>query len=60
LTTVWEIKWRRKRWAGHVACMEKKRTIHRFLVGQPEEKRSCGERMDKENDDIEVQVKETG
>jgi len=40
--------------------MEKKRTIHRFLVGQPEEKRSCGERMDKENDDIEVQVKETG
>lgn len=32
----------------------KKRNTHRFLVGQPEEKRSLGEPIDKENDDIEV------
>ena len=42
------------RWAGNVACMQTKRTTHRFLVGKPEEKRSLGEPMDKENDDIEV------
>jgi len=48
------------RWAGNVACMEEKRTTHRFFVGKPEEKRPLGEPMDKQNGDTEVKVKETG
>ena len=40
--------------------MEKKRTTQRFFVGKPEEERPLGQPMDKQNDDIEVQVKETG
>jgi hypothetical protein len=38
----------------HVACMEKKGTTKRFLVGKSEEKRPLVEPMDKWNDDIEV------
>jgi hypothetical protein len=30
------IKWRRMRWAGHVARMEEKRHVYRLLVGKPE------------------------
>ena len=30
------IKSRRMRWAGHVACMGKKRVVCRVLVGKPE------------------------
>jgi hypothetical protein len=34
---VTEIKSRRKRWVGHVACMGEGRGVHRVLVGRPEE-----------------------
>jgi len=30
------------RWAGHVACMRKKRGSQKVLVGQPEGKRPLG------------------
>ena len=30
------IKSKRMRWAGHVACMEKRRGGYRILVGKPE------------------------
>ena len=30
------IKWRRMRWAGHVARMEGWRGVHKVLVGKPE------------------------
>jgi hypothetical protein len=30
------IKWRRMRWAGHVAWMGEKRNAYRLLVGKPE------------------------
>ena len=30
------IKSRRIRWAGHVACMEEGRDVHKVLVGKPE------------------------
>jgi hypothetical protein len=36
------IKWRRMRWAGHVARMGEKRNAYRLLVGKPEGKRPLG------------------
>ena len=36
------IKWRRTRWAGHVACMGERRDVDRFLVGKSEGKRQLG------------------
>ena len=36
------IKWRRMRWAGHVARMDEERVVYRVLVGKPEGKRSLG------------------
>ena len=33
------IKWRRMRWAGHVARMGERRDVYRVLVGKPEGKR---------------------
>jgi hypothetical protein len=36
------IKSRRMRWAGHVACMGKKRNSYRILMGKPERKRPLG------------------
>jgi hypothetical protein len=33
------IKWRRMRWAGHVARMGEKRNVYKLLVGKPEGKR---------------------
>ena len=35
---VWVIKWRRMRWAGHVARMGEGRGVYRVLVGKPEGK----------------------
>ena len=37
------IKSRRIRWVGHVACMRKRRGVCRFLVGQPEGKKTTWE-----------------
>jgi hypothetical protein len=34
-----QIKSRRMRWAGHVACMGEGRNVYRVLVGKPEGKR---------------------
>jgi len=39
---VWVIKWRRMRWAGHVARMGEGRGVYRVLVGEPEGKRPPG------------------
>jgi hypothetical protein len=36
------IKWRRMRWAGHVARMGEKRGAYRILVGRPEGKKPLG------------------
>jgi hypothetical protein len=36
------IKWRRMRWAGHVARMGEKRNSYRLLLGKPEGKRPLG------------------
>jgi len=37
------IKWRRMRWAGHVACMGEERGVYRVLVGKPEGRRPLWE-----------------
>jgi hypothetical protein len=37
-STIRIIKWRRMRWAGHVARMGEKRNVYRLLVGKPEGK----------------------
>ena len=36
------IKWRRMRWAGHVARMGEERGVYRLLVGKPEGRRPLG------------------
>jgi len=36
------IKWRRMRWAGHIACMGERRGVYRVLVGKPEGNRPLG------------------
>ena len=38
-----EIKSRRLRWAGHVACMEEGRGAHKVLVGKHERKNQWGD-----------------
>jgi hypothetical protein len=40
---VWVIKWRRMRWAGHVARMGEERGAYRVLVGKPEGKETTGD-----------------
>ena len=42
LNIVRVIKWRRMRWAGHVARMVEERGVYRILVGKPEGKRQLG------------------
>jgi len=36
------IKWRRMRWAGHVALMGDRRGVYRVLVGKPDGKSPLG------------------
>jgi hypothetical protein len=36
LSIIRMMKWRRMRWAGHVARMKEKRNAYRLLVGKPE------------------------
>jgi hypothetical protein len=42
LNIVRVVKWRRMRWAGHVARMVEGRGVHRVLVRKPEGKRPLG------------------
>ena len=39
------IKWRRMRWAGHVARMGERRGAYRVLVGKPEGNKPLGRPM---------------
>jgi hypothetical protein len=39
-----QIKSRRMRWVGHVACMGEKRNVVKVLMGKPEGKRPRGRR----------------
>jgi hypothetical protein len=52
------IKWRRMRWAGHVARMGEERGVYRVLVGKPEGKRSRGRPRRRWVDNIRTDLQE--
>jgi hypothetical protein len=54
------IKWRRMRWAGHVARLGDKSGVFRGLVGKPEGKRPPGRPKLRWQDNIKMDVQEVG
>jgi hypothetical protein len=54
------IKSRRMRWAGHVARMGEGRGVYRVLVGRPEDKRPLGRLRRRWEDNIKMDLGETG
>ena len=54
------IKWRRMRWAGHVARMGEERGVYRVLVGKPEGKRPMRRPRRSWVDDITMVLQEVG
>jgi len=56
--TVWVLKSRRMRWAGHVARMGERRGVYRVLVGNPEGKRPLGRARHRLEDNIKVDFEE--
>jgi hypothetical protein len=54
------IKSRRMRWAGHVARMGEGRGVYRVLVGRPEGKRPLGSPRRRCEDNIKMDLRETG
>jgi len=54
------IKLRRKRWAGHVACMGEERGVYRVLVGKPEGRRPLGRPRRRWVDNIRMDLQEVG
>jgi predicted CoA-binding protein len=48
------------RWAGHVACLGKKRNSYRVLVVNPEGKRLLGRPRCRWEDNIKMHLKEIG
>jgi len=58
--TVRVIKWRRMKWAGHVAFMGEERGVCRVLVGKPERKRPLGRPRHRWVDNIRMDLQEVG
>jgi hypothetical protein len=54
------MKLRRMREAGHVARMGEKRNAYRILVGKPEQKRPLGRPRRRWEDNIKMNLRETG
>ena len=54
------IKWRRRRWAGHVARMGVERGVYRVLVGKPEVKRPLGRPRRRWVENIRTDLQEVG
>jgi hypothetical protein len=57
---IWAIKSRRLRWAGHVACMGKRRSAYRALLGKPEGRRPLRRPRHKWEDHIKMDLREVG
>jgi hypothetical protein len=55
-----QIKSRKMRWAGHVACMGEERNVYRVLTGKPEGKRSLGRPRSRWEDGIRIDFSEIG
>ena len=54
------IKWRRMRWAGHVARMGEEKGVYRFLVGKPEGKRPLERYRCRWVENIKMDLQEVG
>jgi hypothetical protein len=54
------IKSRRMWWAGHVARVGEGRSVYRILVGRPESKRPLGRPRRRWEDNITMDLRETG
>ena len=54
------IKWRRVRWAGHVARMGEERGVYSVLVGKLEERRPLGRPRHRWVDNIRMDLQEVG
>ena len=54
------LKSRRLRWTGHVACMEQSRNAYRVLMGKPESKSPLGRLRCRWVDNIKVDLREVG
>ena len=54
------IKSKRMRLAGHVACMEEGRGVHKVLVGTPEGKRPLRRPRRRWEDNIKMDLEEVG
>ena len=52
------IKWRRMRWAGHVARMGEERVVYRVLVGKADGKRPLGRPRRRWVDNIRMDLQE--
>ena len=59
-STAQVIKWRRMRWAGHVARMGVRRVVYRVLVGKPDGKRPLGRTRHRWEDNIKTDLEEVG
>jgi hypothetical protein len=55
-----QIKSRRMRWAGHVACMGEDRKVYKVLVGNSERKRPLGRPRRRWEDGIRMDLREIG
>jgi hypothetical protein len=54
------IRARRLRWTGHVARMGEGRSVYRVLIGKPECKRPLGKPRRRREDNIRLDLGETG
>jgi len=54
------IKWRRMRWAGHVARMGEERGVYKVLLGKPEGKKPLGRPSRRWVDNIRMDLQEVG
>jgi hypothetical protein len=55
-----QVKSRRMRWAGHVACMGEERKVYKILVGKPEVKRPLGRPRRRWEVGIRMDLREIG
>jgi hypothetical protein len=55
-----QMKSRRMRWAGHIACNGEGRKVYRVLVGKPETKRPLERPMHRWKDGIKMDLREIG
>jgi hypothetical protein len=58
--TIWVIKSRRMRWAGHLVHMGDRRGAYRVLVGSLEGKKPRGSRRRRWEDNIKMVLQEVG